>query len=306
MSFRYTNIMYGEANVKSKLVMTLIVSLFSFQTAFGAWTYVPEPSKKRDQASAKALKLTKNVRVDKLLAATEPFFTTSENEALLKALKDPQAKKVKIDEIIHGKDSFVIKSGDVKVVYKWINKNNIAFSLNGTNFTYEEASKTEIWQPKVHEVIKASVGKKDKVSTFSSSQSTLSFGVLNLLFHADEADAFLTNPWVLGAVGVGAIALIGLSFYNKHKEEHQKKFENVQASLSSAKQRLEKRRQELIDQGVENPDVSAYQAEVDRLSKLAGEYGSAVEDVGYFGYLFGKRVKTPTDYNQLNLGHGVQ
>lgn len=292
--------------MKSKLILTLFATMFSFQSAFGAWTYVPEANSKRDKAAQKAMALNKNVRVDHLISAVEPFFTSADIESLFKSVKDPRAKKVKLDRIVHGKDSFLIQSGDVKITYKWVNKNNVAFTLNGTPFTYEEASKTEVWQPKVHEVIKASVGKNDKVSVFSSTTTISGFGLLSILMHTEEADAFLTNPWVLGGIGVAAIGLIGLSFYNKHKDEHQKKFQNVQAKLASAKATLEARKKEFAEQGNTNPDLSAYENEVTKLENLAAEYGSAVEDVGFFGYLFGKRIKTPGEYNRQNLDYGVQ
>ena len=290
--------------MKSKLVMTLFATVFSFQSAFGAWTYVPEPTSKRDKASEKAMSMTKNVRVDKLIAAVEPFFTSGEIEALLKSVKDTRVKKVKIDKISHTKDSFTMQSGDVKLVYKWINKNNVAFTLNGTPFTYEEASKTEVWQPKVQEVVKASVKQGDNVSVFSSNNAN--FGLLGILMHTEEADAFLTNPWVLAGLGVAAIGLIGLSFYNKHKAEHEQKFKNVQSRLAQAKQTLEARRAEAKAQGNDNPDLSAYEAEISKLEGLAAEYGAGIEDVGYFGYLFGKRVKTPAEYNRQNLDYGTQ
>lgn len=293
--------------MKSKLSISLVAILFSFQTAFGALTHVPDVSKSREKAAEKALKMTKNVRVDKLLDAVEPFLSSNDYEALLKSL-DSKAKKMKLDSIMHGKDFFYIQSGDIKVVFKWVNKDGVAFKVNGKPFSYEEASKTEIWQPKVQEIVK-SMGQKNRSASIDVPVSVAAitpFALIELLFQPKESEAFLTNPWVLGGIGIAAIGLIGLSFYNNHKDEHAKKMGRVQTELSMAKDRLEKRRAEELARGNENPDLSAYEKSVIDLENLAAEYGTTSEDVGFFGYLFGKRIKTPASYFRHNLPTTVE
>lgn len=289
--------------MKSILTFSITV-LFFAQSAIAGWTTIPNPQKSADKASAKISKMTKNVKVVELLAAAEPFFSVTEYEALQKKVSNPpKAKRFKIDKIMHGKDMFFMQVGDIKLVFKWVDKDNIAFTLNGHSFSYEEAAKADLWQNKVFEVVKKEASKRSKAAMTGGSVGA--FALLEVLLGAKNAQAFdlsfLKNPWVLGAIGIGAVALIGNHFYGKHKEQHAQKRQNVKNQLEKARKQLDNARAEAEASG-RNIDLSSYEKQVKDLETLLEEYSGASQDVGFFGYLFGNRIRTPARYDVLVPG----
>lgn len=274
----------------SKLIIILF-SLSLAQISSAALTTVSNQSAKADKAAVEISKLSSNVKVGKLFQMAEPFFSVSEYEGLLRKIKSSKAKNHKIDKMMFGDSFFYLKSGDIKLVFKWVDKNNVAFTLNGHTFSYEEASKTELWQPKVLEVVRGAASSRSKVS---------SLFLLDLLFHANQAEAFLNNPLVLGAIGIAAIGLIGYHFYKKHKDSHSTKIKDIKKQIENAKAAKER--------GIANgeTELTAYDKKIIDLETLLEEYNSTSDNVGFFGYLFGSRVQTPASYDRLMPSEGVE
>ena len=297
-----------------KFLQILGLVLCFHQSTFAAWTSIINPSEKVDAASEKLMSQTKDVNVQELIKLSELLVSPQEFEGLIKDTK--KAKNLKIDSIMHGEDFFYMQAGPIKVVFKWIDKDNIAYKINGHSFTYEEAAKTELWQKKIHQIVKnyqnprnaLSQPKSDKVSfNFHKQESSFvvklgrsftSMLVLPLLFQATPAQAFLPeinwqSPWVWTGIAAVTIALVANHYYRKHKKEHAANRSRITERLSNARGNLAAAQ----ERGEQN--LSAYQKEVTDLENLLTEYGSSSNDVGFFGFLFGNRMSRPASYDVI-------
>lgn len=300
-----------------KLLFTniLVASLALPTLCLASWTTIINPSAKADKASEALMAKTKNVSVESIVKMAEHLVSPQEFEELVKSSKP--AKDLKIDSIKHGDDVFYLQAGPIKLVFKWINKNNIAYRINGHSFTYEEAAKTELWQKKIQNVVNDyqafnDVLKKRSLKNISSdlkpksaSWFHISLGhkissmlVLPILFQATQAEAFMQNvnwrsPYVLTAIAAVAITLIANHYYKKHKKEHAgvkskivERLNNARANLAAAQERGEQ-------------NLSTYQKAVLDLENLVTEYNSPQNQVGFFGFLFGSRMSKPAMYDTI-------
>lgn len=292
--------------------------------AFAEWTTLIAPSKKADKASQALMALTKNVKASELINLSEPLLSPKEFEALVKQSK--RADLVKIDRIMHGDDFFYLEAGPIKVVFKWIDKEKIAYKINGHSFTYEEAAKTELWQNKIVEVVKQYNGKRQaftpkenqffKQSYKSNLKSShfLDLGpkvssmlILPFLFQTQPAQAYIdwSSKWTWGIIGLAVVALVANHYYRKHKKEHKKYKSDISSRLSVARANLQNAR----NNGEVN--LSSYQKEVFDLENLQVEYNDSSNEVGFFGFLIGNRQSKPALYDTIisrpsvNTGSGT-
>lgn len=291
---------------------------FGFMTmpALASWTTVPNPSVKADKASAELRSLGKNISIGKIVKLSEEFVSNKDYEKLMK--DSQKAKNIKIENLLYGDNFFYLKSGPIKIVFKWIDKNNVAFKLNGHVFSYAEAAHSEVWQKKVLDVVKnyqkpkTAFSKKEMDFFNSVSTSSLpskfvvnlgsgliSLGVLYQLFHPTESSAVemlnrinWKSPWLWTGVAAVVITLIANHYYKKHKEDHENNKSDINSRLKVARANLAAAEKS----GEEN--LVSYQQAVNDLETLKAEYDST-SDLGFFGFLFGKRIKKPALYNTI-------
>ncbi len=288
-------------------------------SSFGAWTAIINSSEKADKSSAALMAKTKDVRVSDIINLSEPLMSSGEFEKLVK--KSKKAKNLKIDSIMHGNNFFYLHAGPIRVVFKWIDKENIAYKINGHSFTYKEAARTELWQKKIIEVVKKYQGEGQaftpqeaeffRISYESSLGSSyfLNLGrtmssmlIMPLFFQANLASAFQIDwgsKWTWTAIGVAVVALVANHIYRNHKKEHKSKKSKITSRLSSARTNLKAAQ----DRGEVN--LSSYQKEVFDLENLQAEYEQS-SDVGFFGFLFGSRMKEPSMYRTIMSRPGVE
>ncbi len=296
--------------IAMKVVFVYIILICWSQFAFSARSKVLEPSEKADQASEVLMSKTKNVSAEELVVASEMFLSPKEFESLIKDSK--KVKNLTIDSIMHGEDFFYLQAGPIKVVFKWIDKDNIAFKLNGHTFTYEEAADTDLWQKKIFEVVKSyqspratlkkPILKQDSRFSANLGSSFTSMLILPFLYYSNPAEAFLNainwnSGWTWTAISAGVIALVANHYYRKHKKKHKQSKSQVSAALAQARTSLENAQAN----GVTN--LAPYQSRVNNFENLLAEYNSSSNDVGFFGFLFGNRISQPAMYESLMSGY---
>ncbi len=304
--------MKSKALLVGQIFLALMVQFCLYATSMAARTSIINPSAKADKATAELMAQTKDVGVETMVKMAELFVSPQEYESLIKDAK--KAKGLKIDTILHGDDFFYMQTGPIKVVFKWIDKNNIAYKINGHSFTYEEAAKTELWQKKITQIVKnyRSTRSDNRKTNFEKMSSNLfepktskflvslgsnftSMLVLPFLFQATPAHAFLnnilSNPWALTAIAAVVIVLVANHYYKKHKEIHEENKDEVISRLNIARSNLDAARA----RGEQN--LSAYEKEVIDLENLTLEYGSS--DVGFFGFVLGNRDQKPASYDLI-------
>jgi hypothetical protein len=307
------------------LIFFSVFTVLSSRVSQAAWTTIINPSDKADKALESVTKQTKDVKVEDLVRSAEALVSPQEFEKLIKESK--KVKGLEITSIMHGDDFFYMQAGPIKLVFKWIDKDNVAFKLNGHSFSYEEAANTDLWQKKIVEVIKSyqtphSVFAPEEERFFKTSakQDIPSKYILNLgngftsmlvlpfLFEASEAEAFQINwqsKWTWTAIGAGVIALVAAIYYKKHKKEHSKNKAEISSKLSQARANLA-----AAQEGGEQ-NLASYQKQVTDLETLLAEYNSSSNNVGFFGFLFGNRTFKPAMYDSImsrpasNTGTGV-
>lgn len=301
------------SNILSLCLKTLILLMFSSQFVYAAtWTTIVSPNIKSDKASDILMSKVKNVKAEEIIKLAENFVSAKEFESLMRDSK--KVKNLQIDNIKHGEDFFYLKAGPIKIVFRWIDKDNVVFKLNGHSFSYQEAAVAEVWQNKVVEVIKSyqtkqtqfseeeeawfsSVETKRKSSSFVIDLGTrvTSMLVLPFLFYPTDANAFQINwssQWTWITLGAVLITLVAHHFYKKHKKEHNKNKDAIKTRLATA-------RKNLADaQARGEGNLSSYQSEVLNLENLLTEYNSS-GDVGFFGFLFGRRASKPAMYDTI-------
>ena len=259
-------------------------------------TFIPMPSKEADVASRALLKQTRNISVSKALRLSEPFFSPQDYEKLLKMAH--KTGKHKISKVTHYKDgSFEIQSDPYKLTFKWIDKNKVAFELNGQAFSFEEAANPDIWYKKVGQVVKNS----SKNPSFPKGKGAFLF--LQSVFGIPSAQAFFdlgessTALWV--GLAVFAIGLIVHNMYKKHKEEHEKNKAKVLKALAQAK-----RSREAAVKLLGSTNLTSHDKKIADLETLNDEYNGPQNDVGFFGYLFFQRITKPARYDRVMREHG--
>lgn len=281
--------------------MKLLTSLFnlifilsfvmasSIQFALAARSTIIEPNAKSDRSSNLMMKKNKNVKVSELVQLSENLLSPQEYEKLVKDSR--QSRDITIEEIKHGENFFYLKSGNIKVVFNWVNKNNVAYKLNGHKFTFAEASNSKIWQNKVEKIIKG-YSASDDTERNSSRQKSAALMLLPLFFQSNEAEAFnFNNKYLWIGVAAAAVALIANHYYKKHKKVHEgnkgeiaKRLANARKELAAAKARNE-------------TNLAPYVKKVEDLQTLLAEYNSSSNDVGFWGYAFGNRMSKPAMYD---------
>lgn len=269
---------------------------------YAAKTTVIDPSDKADKASEILMSKTKNVSAQELVLASEAFVSPKEYETMLKDVK--KVKDLNIDSIMHGEDFFYLQTGPIKIVFKWIDKEEVAYKINGHSFSYEEAANTELWQKKIFEIIKsyqtprAGFKKESESVGMNASFPRISMLILPFLFHMNPAEAFLKNinwssAWTWTAIAAVTIGLVANHYYRKHKKQHAQNKSQILAALSSAEASLVRARESGVT------DLAPYEARVQNYKNLSAEYNHSSNDIGFFGFLFGNRITKPAMYDAL-------
>ncbi len=286
--------------------MILLVTVLGLSSAYSAKTTVIDFTEKADKASEILMAKTKNVDAEELVLASEAFVSPKEYESMLKDVK--KVKGLSIDSIMHGEDFFYLQTGPIKIVFKWIDKEDVAYKINGHSFSYEEAANTELWQKKIFEIVKSyqtpRAGFKKNIKAPSDAISANAFApkismlILPFLFQLTPAHAFLKNinwssGWTWTAIGAVVVALVANHYYRKHKKQHAQNKQKILENLSVAEASLERARASGVS------DLSPYEARVQNYRNLSAEYNHSSNDIGFFGFLFGNRITKPAMYDGL-------